>query len=65
MKLLFDQNLSHKLTKLLFTALNGGPIFKFNEAVSFQVHCDSQEEVDYFWDRLSEGGDKDAQQCDG
>ena len=46
-----------------FTALNGGPIFKFNEAVSFQVNCDTQEEVDYFWVKLSEGGDKNAQQC--
>ena len=46
-----------------FTALNGGPIFKFNEAISFQVFCDTQEEVDYFWDKLSEGGDKKAQQC--
>ena len=40
-----------------FTALNGGPIFKFNEAVSFQIECTTQEEVDYYWDRLSEGGD--------
>ena len=46
-----------------FNALNGGPIFKFNEAISFQVFCDTQEEVDYFWDKLSEGGDKKAQQC--
>ena len=46
-----------------FTALNGGPVFKFNEAISFQVDCQSQEEVDYYWDRLSEGGDKSAQQC--
>lgn len=46
-----------------FTALNGGPAFKFNEAVSFQVHCDTQEEVDYYWKRLSEGGDEEAQQC--
>jgi predicted 3-demethylubiquinone-9 3-methyltransferase (glyoxalase superfamily) len=46
-----------------FTALNGGPIFKFNEAVSFQVLCESQEEVDYYWNKLSEGGDKNAQQC--
>jgi predicted 3-demethylubiquinone-9 3-methyltransferase (glyoxalase superfamily) len=46
-----------------FTALNGGPIFKFNEAVSFQVDCETQEEVDYYWDRLSEGGDEKAQQC--
>jgi predicted 3-demethylubiquinone-9 3-methyltransferase (glyoxalase superfamily) len=46
-----------------FTALNGGPAFKFNEAISFQVHCDSQEEVDYYWNKLSEGGDERAQQC--
>jgi predicted 3-demethylubiquinone-9 3-methyltransferase (glyoxalase superfamily) len=46
-----------------FTALNGGPIFKFNEAVSLQVNCASQEEVDYYWDKLSEGGDEKAQQC--
>lgn len=46
-----------------FTALNGGPIFKFNEAVSFQVNCGTQEEVDYYWEKLSEGGDEKAQQC--
>lgn len=46
-----------------FTALNGGPVFKFNEAVSFQVNCDTQEEVDYYWQKLSEGGDENAQQC--
>ena len=46
-----------------FTALNGGPMFKFNEAISFQVDCETQEEVDYYWERLSEGGDKKAQQC--
>ena len=40
-----------------FTALNGGPHFKFNEAVSFQVHCETQEEIDYFWSRLAEGGE--------
>jgi predicted 3-demethylubiquinone-9 3-methyltransferase (glyoxalase superfamily) len=39
-----------------FTALNGGPHFKFNEAVSFQVMCEGQAEVDYFWQRLSDGG---------
>jgi predicted 3-demethylubiquinone-9 3-methyltransferase (glyoxalase superfamily) len=39
-----------------FTALNGGPQFKFDEAVSFQVSCDSQSEIDYFWAKLSEGG---------
>ncbi|MES2940001.1 MAG: VOC family protein [Pseudomonadota bacterium] len=44
-----------------FTALNGGPMFKFNEAVSLQVMCDSQEEVDRYWDALSAGGSE--QQC--
>jgi len=46
-----------------FTALNGGPGFKFNEAVSFQIMCRTQDEVDHYWDRLSAGGDKQAQQC--
>ena len=46
-----------------FTALNGGPVFKFNEAISFQVNCETQEEVDYYWEKLSEGGDVKAQQC--
>jgi len=39
-----------------FTALNGGPIFKFNESVSFVVHCETQGEVDEYWEKLSEGG---------
>ena len=39
-----------------FVALNGGPIFKFNEAVSLVVNCESQEEVDYYWEKLTEGG---------
>lgn len=46
-----------------FTALNGGPIFKFNEAISFQVDCETQAEVDHYWTKLSEGGDPSAQQC--
>jgi predicted 3-demethylubiquinone-9 3-methyltransferase (glyoxalase superfamily) len=46
-----------------FLGLNGGPIFKFNEAISFQVYCETQEEVDYYWEKLSEGGDEKAQQC--
>jgi len=46
-----------------FTALNGGPVFKFNEAISFQVSCESQQEVDYYWGKLSEGGDEKAQRC--
>ncbi len=46
-----------------FTALNGGPMFKFTEAISFQINCETQEDVDYYWERLSEGGDRSAQQC--
>ena len=46
-----------------FTALNGGPVFKFNEAISFQIYCETQEEVDYYWEKLSEGGDEKAKQC--
>jgi len=46
-----------------FTALNGGPVFQFNEAISFQIHCETQEEVDYYWEKLCEGGDEKAQQC--
>ena len=46
-----------------FTALNGGPHFKFNEALSLVVHCQSQEEVDHYWKHLSSGGDEKAQQC--
>jgi predicted 3-demethylubiquinone-9 3-methyltransferase (glyoxalase superfamily) len=46
-----------------FTALNGGPVFSFNEAVSLQIFCDTQDEVDHYWNRLSEGGDVRAQQC--
>ena len=47
----------------MFTALNGGPFFKFNEAVSFQVYCATQEEIDSYWEKLSAGGDEKAQQC--
>src|SRR6266850_414856 len=47
-----------------FTALNGGPVFKFNEAISFQVNCETQQEVDSYWEKLSAaGGDPAAQQC--
>ena len=46
-----------------FTGLNGGPHFKFTEAISFQIMCRTQEEVDHYWNKLSEGGDKNAQQC--
>jgi predicted 3-demethylubiquinone-9 3-methyltransferase (glyoxalase superfamily) len=43
-----------------FIGLNGGPHFKFNEAVSFQVLCETQEEIDHFWNRLSKGGQESA-----
>ncbi|MEX2174370.1 MAG: VOC family protein [Pirellulaceae bacterium] len=46
-----------------FTALNGGPLFKFSEAISLQIHCAGQGEVDYYWEQLSQGGDAKAQQC--
>jgi predicted 3-demethylubiquinone-9 3-methyltransferase (glyoxalase superfamily) len=46
-----------------FTALNGGPHFRFNEAVSFVVACADQDEIDYYWQQLSEGGDPAAQRC--
>ena len=46
-----------------FTALNGGPNFKFNEAVSFEIQCETQEEIDYYWEKLTAGGDPNAQQC--
>jgi predicted 3-demethylubiquinone-9 3-methyltransferase (glyoxalase superfamily) len=49
---------SFELEGLEFTALNAGPHFKFNEAISFVVDCKDQDEVDYFWDKLSEGGEK-------
>lgn len=46
-----------------FIGLNGGPEFKFSEAVSFEIPCKDQAELDYYWDRLSAGGDPSAQQC--
>jgi len=46
-----------------FTAINAGPVFTFSEAVSFVVNCDSQAEVDRYWDKLGAGGDPKAQQC--
>jgi predicted 3-demethylubiquinone-9 3-methyltransferase (glyoxalase superfamily) len=46
-----------------FTAINGGPVFRFTEAVSFVVHCESQAEIDYYWRRLGDGGDPAAQRC--
>lgn len=46
-----------------FVALNGGPQYKFTEALSFIVNCDTQEELDFYWDKLAEGGDEKAQVC--
>ncbi|UAL50911.1 VOC family protein [Bacillus sp. OVS6] len=46
-----------------FVALNGGPQYKFTEAISFIVNCESQEEIDYYWEKLTEGGDEKAQVC--
>ncbi len=45
------------------TALNGGPLFQFNEAISLVVHCRTQDEVDYYWNKLTQGGNKRSQQC--
>ncbi len=52
-----------ELNGYAFTALNGGPLFKFNQAVSFQIYCDTQDEIDHYWEKLSEGGDPKAQAC--
>jgi predicted 3-demethylubiquinone-9 3-methyltransferase (glyoxalase superfamily) len=46
-----------------FVGLNGGPVFKFNEAVSFIIDCDTQDEIDYYWEKLSDGGDPKSQVC--
>jgi predicted 3-demethylubiquinone-9 3-methyltransferase (glyoxalase superfamily) len=52
---------SFELDGLQFTALNGGPHFKFTEAISLYVNCETQDEVDYYWEKLCEGGQ--ASQC--
>ena len=52
-----------ELDRQPFTALNGGPVFKFTEAVSLQVNCETQDEIDLYWNKLSSGGDPKAQQC--
>ena|SRR5580704_18131881 len=53
--------LTFELDGQRFTALNGGPQFEFTEAISFVVRCDSQDEVDYYWDRLTAGGGNESQ----
>lgn len=52
-----------RLDGQLFSALNGGPVFRFNEAISLLVDCETQEELDHYWSRLGDGGDERAQQC--
>jgi predicted 3-demethylubiquinone-9 3-methyltransferase (glyoxalase superfamily) len=47
---------SFRINGQSFTALNGGPVFKFNEAISFQIFCETQAEIDYYWNRLSDEG---------
>jgi predicted 3-demethylubiquinone-9 3-methyltransferase (glyoxalase superfamily) len=54
---------SFELEGQAFTALNGGPAFTFNEAISLQISCETQEEVDHYWSKLSAGGAEIAQQC--
>ena len=46
-----------------FQGLNGGPDFRFNEAVSLQIYCETQDEIDYYWSKLTAGGDPTAQVC--
>ncbi|MBI3519009.1 MAG: VOC family protein [Bacteroidetes bacterium] len=52
---------SFKLNNMSFNALNGGPQFKFNESVSIVVNCDTQEEIDHYWNHLTSGGGKESQ----
>lgn len=54
---------SFELDGQKFSALNGGPSFQFNCAVSFVVECETQEEIDYYWEKLGEGGAPEAKQC--
>jgi len=56
-------SVAFELNGQVFTALNGGPQFTFNEAISLQVNCETQEEVNHYWEKLSQGGDATAQQC--
>ena len=57
------QTVTFRLEGQTFTALNGGPIYTLSPAVSFVVHCESQAEVDYFWDKLGASGDPTWQVC--
>ncbi len=49
---------SFELCKQPFMAISAGPMFKFNESVSFMIHCDNQEEIDYYWKKLTDGGEE-------
>lgn len=55
--------ISFELDGQKFTALNGGPIFRFTEAISLVINCADQDEIDHYWNRLGEGGDPASQQC--
>jgi predicted 3-demethylubiquinone-9 3-methyltransferase (glyoxalase superfamily) len=55
--------ISFELSGQPFMAISAGPLFKFTEAISFVVPCETQEEIDYYWRQLSAGGDPGAQQC--
>jgi predicted 3-demethylubiquinone-9 3-methyltransferase (glyoxalase superfamily) len=54
---------AYELDGQKFVAINGGPHLKISEAVSFVVNCETQQEVDYYWEKLSAGGDPSAQRC--
>lgn len=54
---------AYELDGQKFAAINGGPVFKFNESISLVVNCETQEEIDHYWNALSEGGEPKAQQC--
>lgn len=55
--------IAFKLNGQEFAAINGGSHFKFSEAISFVVNCDSQQEIDHYWNTLSTGGPVESQQC--
>ena len=52
------QTVEFELNGQPYTALNGGPVFKFTEAISFQVFCETQDEIDFYWEKLSQGGEE-------
>jgi predicted 3-demethylubiquinone-9 3-methyltransferase (glyoxalase superfamily) len=52
------QTVSLQINGQFFTFLNGGPLFKFSEAISFQVFCETQDDIDYYWNKLTDGGEE-------